>query len=615
MRREIPFDVWAPRASSVELVLDPGDRNIVVPMRAAGGGWFSPERHAALDEPELDFGYRIDGSDALVPSPTSRRLPHGVHGPSRTFDATSFEWTDRDWRGRRLAGGVIYELHIGTFTQEGTLDAAAQRLGELVDLGVDFVELMPVNAFNGAEGWGYDGVAWYAVHEAYGGPRAYQRFVNACHERGLGVVQDVVYNHLGPSGNYLGQFGPYLQSGTSTGWGELVNLDGPDSDEVRRYILDNAAMWFDDYHVDALRLDAVHALRDTRATHVLEELARETEVRSVGLGRPLSLIAESDLNDPRMITPVTAGGLGIDAQWADDFHHAVHAAITGERSGYYEDFAEHGLASVAKVLERGFFHDGTLSTFRERHHGRPLPDATATWRLVTCIQNHDQVGNRAAGDRFGQTLSDDQLIVAAALLLTAPFTPMLFMGEEWGAATPFPFFSSHPEPELGEAVSAGRAREFERMGWDHDAVPDPQARATFESARLDWSERSTARGARVLHAYRDLIRLRRELPDLVDPRLSARRAVVDEQARTLVLAAGQVRAAFNLSDEPREVALEAGGADGADGPGDADGPSGLSLAWQSTGAVRITGADGRDARGPAARTLALPAWSAAVVTA
>lgn len=604
------FDVWAPHASRIELVLDPHGSATIVPMRELGDAWFAPEGTAADSvEPGVDYGYRIDGGETVLPAPNSRWQPFGVHGPSRTFDASAFAWTDPRWPGRQLAGSVIYELHLGTFTPEGTLDAAAGRLDHLVSLGVDFVELMPVNGFNGERGWGYDGVAWFAVHEAYGGPAAYQRFVDACHARGIGVVQDVVYNHFGPSGNYLGKFGPYLQSGTATGWGEMLNLDGPGSDEVRRYVLDNAAMWFDEYHVDALRLDAVHALHDTRAVHVLEALARETEARSARLGRPLTLIAESDLNDPRMITPFAAGGLGMHGQWSDDFHHAAHAAVTGEREGYYEDFADHGLASLAKVLERGFFHDGTLSTFRGRHHGRPLPTDTPAWRLVTCIQNHDQVGNRAAGDRFGQSLSDDQLVVAAALLLTSPFTPMLFMGEEWGARTPFAFFSSHPEPELAEAVSKGRVREFARMGWDRDTVPDPQDPSTFERSKLDWAELDTERGVRLQNAYRDLIALRRELPGLTSPWLSRANAVADEDARTLTVVRAGVQTAFNLGDEPREVQVTL--------------PGTPSLTWASGAGVRLaTDGDehehehkhGPDAHGEQAFRLTLPAWSAAVVT-
>lgn len=598
------FDVWAPSASRVELVLGTGDRERVVALWQGDDAWFAADgdaldaalREARRDDGDVDFGYRLTGldgagGDLVVPSPRARRLPGGVHGRSRTFDPADFAWTDAAWTGRQLAGAVVYELHLGIFTPGGTLDSAIERLDHLADLGVDLVELMPVNAFNGEHGWGYDGVAWFAVHEAYGGPRAYQRFVDACHARGLGVVQDVVYNHFGPSGNYLGLFGPYLLSGSNTGWGDAVNLDGAGSDVVRRYILDNAAMWFEEFHVDALRLDAVHALRDTRAVPLLEELARESAARSAHLGRPLTLIAESDLNDPRLIAPREAGGYGLDAQWSDDFHHAVHAALTGEADGYYGDFADEGVEGLAHVLQRGWFHDGARSSFRDRLHGRPLPHDTPAWRLVTCIQNHDQVGNRARGDRFGETLDDDRLVVGAALLLTAPFTPMLFMGDEWGATTPFAFFSSHPEADLAAAVTNGRFREFERMGWDRSTVPDPQAPSTFEASKLDWNEASSPRGRRLRDAYRSLIRLRRARPELTHPWLHEQTVTTDAAASTLVVVRGNVQLAFNLGDASRFVDVRL--------TGDA------AVAWASGEAVGLT---------PDARRVTLPPWSAAVVT-
>ena len=429
----------------------------------------------------------LDDGDTVLPDPRSRRQPDGVHGWSRTYDPDLFTWTDQKWNGRQLAGGIIYELHVGTFTPEGTFAAAIERLDHLVALGVDFVELMPVNAFNGTHNWGYDGVLWYAVHESYGGPRGYQAFVDACHAAGLGVIQDVVYNHLGPSGNYLPQFGPYLNSGGTNTWGESPNLDGEDSDEVRRYIIDCALMFLTDYHVDGLRLDAVHALHDTRATHLLEEMAVDVDARSAFLGRPLPLIAESDLNDPRLITPRPAGGYGLDAQWSDDFHHALYVSLTGDTSGYYADFDT--LDALGKVFEGGFFHDGTKSSFRGRSHGHPIDTfRTQTWRLVVCSDNHDQIGNRAAGERLSTKINSRQLAIAAMITLLSPFTPMIFMGEEWGAGTPWCFFASHPEPELAELVRAGRLEEFAQMDWDTSAVPDPQDPQTFESSKLDWSE-------------------------------------------------------------------------------------------------------------------------------
>jgi malto-oligosyltrehalose trehalohydrolase len=545
------FDVWAPHAEQVTLHAD--DRGL--PMRPGADGWWT------VDGPEpvgdVDYGYAIDSSD-VVPDPRSRRLPDGVHGRSRTYDASAFDWSDGAWTGRQLAGAIIYELHIGTFTPEGTLDAAIGKLEHLRSIGVDLVELMPVNAFNGEHGWGYDGVAWFAVHEPYGGPAAYQRFVDACHAAGLGVIQDVVYNHLGPSGNYLPMFGPYLSADGENTWGENVNLDGEGSDEVRAFILDNVAMWFADYHVDGLRLDAVHALADDSEMHLLEDMAVLTERLSAHLGRPLTLIAESDLNNTRLVTPREAGGLGVDAQWSDDFHHAVHVALTGETDGYYADFES--LAALAKVCERGFFHDGTWSSFRGREHGRPVDPLMPGWRLVVCNQNHDQVGNRARGDRLCDPspghLDDDQLACAALLTLASPFTPMLFQGEEWAASTPFTFFTSHPEEHLAAAVSEGRESEFERMDWDADAVPDPQEPKTFESAKLDWAEAGDGRHAVLLGVYRSLAQLRRTYADLTDPDLTRITCQYDEKARWFVMRRGDVVVAVNFGD--LEVSVDLG---------------------------------------------------------
>ncbi|WP_258069623.1 MULTISPECIES: malto-oligosyltrehalose trehalohydrolase [unclassified Rathayibacter] len=544
------FDVWAPEASTVELLL--GDDSSLTMTRHGDDGWWRAPASAPATG-EVDYGYRVDGSGPL-PDPRSRRQPKGVHELSRTFDPSAHEWGDSAWTGRELAGAVIYELHLGTFTPEGTLDAAAERFEHLRSIGVDFIELLPVNAVNGMHNWGYDGVLWYAVHEPYGGPEAYQRFVDAAHRAGLGVVQDVVYNHLGPSGNYLPEFGPYLKNEKANTWGSSINLDGEGSDTVRGYIIDNALMWLRDYHVDALRLDAVHALSDERAVHVLEEMASEVAVLSAHVGRPLTLIAESDLNDPTLITPREAHGYGLDAQWSDDFHHAVHVALTGETTGYYEDFAP--LGALAKVLTRGFFHDGTLSTFRGRHHGRPVDtEHMPTWRLVVCSQNHDQIGNRAVGDRLTATLDEGRLAIAAALTLLGPFTPMLFMGEEWAASTPWQFFTSHPEKDLGEATAKGRIEEFAKMGWDPEVVPDPQDPETFLRSRLDWSEVGEGRHARTLEVYRELAVIRRRYPELTDPRFGSLRVEFDEEARWLTLGRGRVTVAINVGESAARIAL------------------------------------------------------------
>jgi maltooligosyltrehalose trehalohydrolase len=547
----VSFEVWAPAVANVTLLLD-GSRH---PMTRGADGWWSAA--AALDG--THFGFLLDEDETPLPDPRSRRQPESVHGLSRTFDPGAFAWTDDAWTGRQLAGGVIYELHLGTFTPGGTLDSAIERLDHLVSIGVDFVELLPVNGFNGIHNWGYDGVLWYAVDESYGGAAAYQRFVDASHARGLGVIQDVVYNHLGPSGNYLPRFGPYLRSGSSNTWGDSINLDEP---AVRSYIVDNALMWLRDYHVDGLRLDAVHALVDESPKHILQELAEETDALSAALRRPLTLIAESDLNDPKLITPREggAGGYGLAAQWSDDFHHAVHVALTGETTGYYADF-EH-LDALAKVVTRGFFHDGTYSSFRERNHGHPIDvENMPAWRLVVSNQNHDQIGNRAIGDRLGATLDADQLAIAAVLTLTGPFTPMLFMGEEWGATTPWQFFTSHPEPELGAATAEGRIREFEKMGWDPAVVPDPQDAETFRRSKLDWSESTEGENARLLELYRSLARLRRARPDLTDPRMTRISADFDDDAKWFALhragASGGTSVVVNFADFP--VALPYGG--------------------------------------------------------
>ncbi len=537
------FEVWAPRARRVRLALD----DHVLAMEATAGGWWAADTGPVPDGTR--YGYLLDDDETPVPDPRSRRQPDGVHGLSATFDASAHPWGDGAWTGRQLAGATIYELHVGTFTPEGTLDAVASRLDHLKELGVGFVELMPVNAFNGVHNWGYDGVLWSAVHEPYGGPAAYQRLVDACHRAGIGVIQDVVHNHLGPSGNHLPRFGPYLKDGRNT-WGDLVNLDGEGSAEVRRYIIDSALMWLRDLHVDGLRLDAVHALSDESDVHLLEELAVEVAALSAHQNRPLTLIAESDLNDTQMVTPREAGGHGLDAQWSDDFHHAVHVALTGETSGYYADFAP--LGALAKVLDRGFFHDGTWSSFRQRNHGRPVDtDRMPAWRLVVCAQNHDQIGNRARGDRTAEHLDDERLLCAALLTLASPFTPMLFQGEEWAASTPFAFFTSHPEPELATATAEGRLAEFERMGWDPDQVLDPQDPATFERSRLDWSELSGGRHARVLEGYRRLATLRRELPELTDPGFGT--TTLDEAEGRLTLDRGTVALHLNLGERDWEV--------------------------------------------------------------
>lgn len=541
------FDVWAPLPERVRLQV--GDR--VVPMTRGVDGWWTPSEPEPLGR--VDYGYLLDDEEVPVPDPRTRWQPYGVHGLSRTFDADAFVWHDQRWTGRSLAGAVLYELHVGAFTPEGTLDAAIEKLPHLVELGVDFVELMPVAAFNGDRGWGYDGVAWFAVHEPYGGPDAYRRFVDAAHAAGLGVIQDVVYNHFGPSGNYLPRFGPYLAADDNA-WGARINLDGPGSTEVRRLIAENLRHWFVTMHVDALRLDAVHELQDSSSPHILEELTMVAQDLAAHLRRPLFLIAESDQNEPNFIYPRQAGGYGMDAQWSDDFHHALHVALTGETDGYYADFAD--LGSLAKVCERGFYHDGIWSSFRGKVHGSPIDVARVpAWRLVVSSANHDQVGNRARGDRPDEKLDDDQLASAALLTLTCGFTPMVFMGQEWAASSPFPFFSGHPEPDLAASVTAGRLAEFAPMGWDEKLVPDPQDPATFASAKLRWDELETGRHAVLLGVYRHLIALRRQYSELTNPVLARTRCEFDDDERWFLLRRGGLAVVVNFSDAERRVDL------------------------------------------------------------
>jgi malto-oligosyltrehalose trehalohydrolase len=500
--------------------------------------------------PDARYGFRLDGGDPLA-DPRSPRQPDGPAGLSQCYDHDRFGWTDDGWAGRPLAGAVLYELHAGTFTAEGTFDAAIGRLDYLRDLGVTMVELMPVAAFPGRRGWGYDGIGLWAVHEPYGGPDGLKRFVDACHARKLAVVLDVVYNHAG-IGNRLADFGPYFTSAHVTPWGPAVNLDQPGSDEVRSFIIGNALMWLRDYHLDGLRLDAVHALADNRALHLLEELAGQAGALAASLRREIVLIAESDANDPRLVTSREAGGFGLSGQWSDDFHHAVHSAVTGERHGYYCDFGS--LAVLAKALQHVFVHDGSFSAFRGRSHGRPADSATLPgYRFLGYLQNHDQVGNRAVGDRISTSVSPALARVAAGLVLTAPFTPMLFMGEEWGASSPFQYFTDHPGAELGQAVARGRRAEFGRHGWREQDVPDPQDEATFLRSKLDWSQLAEPGHAALLSWYRELIALRRDRPELTDPSLQATGVIVSEDGRWLMISRGALRIAANLSPVPRRI--------------------------------------------------------------
>ncbi|MET8326567.1 malto-oligosyltrehalose trehalohydrolase [Streptomyces sp. NPDC005181] len=546
------FEVWAPEADSVGLRLAGALR----PMERDGvrAGWWTAEAEAADGD---RYGFVLDDGPVL-PDPRSRRQPDGPDRESAVVDQEAYPWRTA-WTGRGLPGAVLYELHIGTYTEDGTFDAAAARLPHLAELGITHVSLMPVCPFPGTHGWGYEGVSLWAVHEPYGGPDGLKRFVDTAHGLGLAVVLDVVHNHLGPSGNYLPAYGPYFTETHHTPWGTAVNLDAAGSDEVRAYLLGSARGWLRDYRLDGLRLDAVHALADNRALTFLEELSAAVDALAAELGRPLTLIAESDLCDPRTTTPRAAGGIGLHAQWNDDFHHALHTALTGESQGYYADFATAPLAALAKTMTSAFFHNGTYSGFRGRTHGRPVDTVrTPATRFVGYAQTHDQIGNRALGDRLSATLSPGLLACAAALVLTSPFTPMLFMGEEWGARTPWQFFTDHTDPALAEAVRNGRRREFAAHGWAADDIPDPQDPATRSRSCLDWTEPGREPHARLHAWYRELIALRRTLPDLSDPDLAAVKTAHDEQGRWLAYRRGDLRIAVNLDEKPATIPLGGG---------------------------------------------------------
>jgi maltooligosyltrehalose trehalohydrolase len=548
------IEVWAPRAGRVRLWLD----GVIEPMlpdpveRDGSAGWWRIDVDA---KPGADYGFLLDDDDLVLPDPASRWQPDGVHKPSRRYDQQAFEWTDAGWPGRVLPGGVIYELHIGTFTAEGTFDAAIERLPHLVALGITHIEVLPVNSFNGEWNWGYDGVGWYAVHDPYGGPDGLKRFVDAAHGAGLAVVLDVVYNHLGPSGAYMTRFAPYLMAGTNE-WGDLVNLDSADCGPVRRFIVDNALMWLTDYHVDALRLDAVHALKDASEPHLLAELARAVDAAATGQDRPLTLIAETDQNDASMVAPLEAGGQGMNAQWDDDVHHAVHALLTGERRAYYVDFGS--IAVLAKVLTSAFLHDGTFSTFRGHIHGRRVDRAlTPGHRFVVALQNHDQVGNREAGERISALTSLDRVRIGAVLILTSAYTPMLWMGEEWAASTPWPYFTSHPEPGLAARADQRRLDEFARFEWDADRMISPQDPTAFFGSKLDWTEVGRSPHAETLAFYQQLIALRHAHPELADPRLDQVEVEVDEEQGWLVMHRGGLRVVANFSASALAVPVAA----------------------------------------------------------
>jgi len=501
------FRVWTPRASRVELRVV-GSKEQIRALERSGGGYFDVQ----VDNisPGTLYLYRLDGSRDR-PDPASRFQPQGVHGPSQVID-TSFAWADRNWLGLPLKDYVIYELHVGTFTVTGTFDAVSAHLEELKDLGITVIELRPVAQFPGSRNWGYDGVYPFAVQESYGGPLGLKRLVNACHEIGLAVILDVVYNHLGPEGNYHAEFGPYFTDRYKTPWGPAMNFDGPDSDPVRRYFIDNALYWINDFHFDALRLDAVHAILDHSPYTFLEQLAEEVHESAKKLNRQVFLFPESAANDSRLVRSREFGGYGLDAQWNDDFHHALRGVLTGERSGYYVDYGE--FRQLVKAYREGFVYSGEYSKHRRRRHGTSTQDFPGE-RLVVFSQNHDQVGNRMLGERLSQLVSFEALKLAAGAVILSPFIPLLFMGEEYGEEAPFQYFISHSDPQLVDAVRDGRRQEFAAFSWQGEP-PDPQNEATFLRAQLNHQLKREGKYRVLWEFYRELLRLRKELSPLAE---------------------------------------------------------------------------------------------------
>ena len=544
------FRVWAPFASTVELkTISPQEK--IIPLLDSGQGYFQAEIEDIAAG--TDYFYRLD-HDKERADPASRFQPRGVHGPSRVVDS-SFPWDDSCWFGLPLKDYIIYELHVGTFTPEGTFEAVIPHLSELKALGVTAIELMPVAQFPGARNWGYDGVFPFAVQDSYGGPQRLKQLVNACHREGLAAVLDVVYNHLGPEGNYLADFAPYFTERYRTPWGPALNFDGPESDHVRRFFIENALYWFDEFHFDALRLDAVHAILDHSPFTFLEQLRDAVAEQSQHLNRRLALFPESAANDARLIRPRELGGFGFDAQWNDDFHHALRTTLTAEQSGYYEDYGE--FQQLVKAYREGFVYSGEYSRFRRRRHGSPSRDISAE-RFVVFCQNHDQVGNRPDGDRLAQQVSFEDLKLAAGAVLLSPFVPLLFMGEEYGEPAPFPYFTSHGDAAVVEGVRHGRSAEFARFGW-RTVPPDPQDERTFLRAKLSHNLKQEGQHRILREFYQELLRLRKRRPSLAALNKERCEVTAFERQRVIILrrwySDDQVYAIFNYSSAPASTAL------------------------------------------------------------
>jgi maltooligosyltrehalose trehalohydrolase len=563
------FRVWAPNAKKASVKIGQDSH----PMTVSGDrGWWSVAVQNA--GPGTDYAYLLDDDPTPYPDPRALWMPNGVHAASRVYPTGQFAWTDERWQAPPLASAIVYEMHVGTFTPEGAFESAIQRLDYIADLGITHVELMPVAEFPGDFGWGYDGVALFAARAIYGGPDGLKQFVDACHARGLAVLLDVVYNHFGPVGNYTGKFGPYVTANHRTPWGDAVNLEFEQSDQVRRFFCDNALMWMEEFHIDGLRLDAVHEFMDRSAINFMEQIAMEVEDLSAKLGRRFVVIAESDLNDPRVVSPRAAHGYGMDAQWNDDFHHALFTVLdpSREESGYYSDFGS--MERLAKALTQAFVYDGIYSSYRRRVHGRRV-EGISLHRFVGFIQNHDQIGNRATGDRLEHIVGLDRAKTALGFVLTAPFIPMLFQGEEFAASTPFQYFAHHEDEAMARSVSEGRKREFAAFGWDPASIPDPESRETFERSKLNWEEIQTGAHAEMLEWCRSLIALRRSSAALNCGEPNRIHVRFDETERWLVVDRGEIVVMGNLGENP--VKLEAAASS--------------SLLLASSQAVRLSGAE------------------------
>jgi maltooligosyltrehalose trehalohydrolase len=542
--------LWAPKAEQVNLhLVHPGER--VIAMQPLDGGYFT----ATAEEiaPGARYLYCLD-RHCERPDPASRLQPQGVHGPSEVVDS-DFAWSDNGWSGIPLEQFVLYELHVGTFTPQGTFDAIIPRISELRDLGITAIELMPVAQFPGKRNWGYDGVYPFAVQNSYGGPAALKGLINACHQQGMAVVLDVVYNHLGPEGNYLADFAPYFADSYRTPWGQAVNFDGPQSDNVRRYFIENAMQWITEFHVDALRLDAIHAIVDLSARPFLEELSTVIHAKANQLSRHVFLIAESNRNDVRVLSPREAGGLGLDAVWNDDFHHSLHVMLTGEQNGYYRDFS--GIGDLARALREGFVYEGQYSQYRQRLQGTSSKQISAR-RFIVFGQNHDQIVNRPRGGRLSQLVSFEQLKLAAASVLFSPYVPLLFMGEEYGESAPFSYFVSHGDPALVESVRTGRRTYLARFQWGEEMV-DPQDEKTFLRSMLNWELPAEGRHRLLRNFYQELLRLRRDLPALFRLDKDALQVIEFEEAKVIFLrrwnASSRILAVLHFADEVSQIAL------------------------------------------------------------